>query len=282
VRLEWIESVLPAPRLGEVEVVRERPWSLVMKVPTARGVFWFKENRAETLYEAALIEALAGWAPGRVLDPVAIDAARGWSLLPDGGPTLREAGAADWESFLAGYAQLQRDLVPRGAAMLALGVPDLRPASMPGHLDALPVPAAVAGYLPTLLELCGELAQSPVPASIQHDDLHDANIFTSGRIFDWGDASLAHPFGTLLVTLRVAARLGQEVDRLRDAYLEPWTDLAPRAQLLREARVAQQVAKVGRALSWQRALAGASEAEVAQWEDPVSGWLEELLADSPD
>jgi Phosphotransferase enzyme family len=281
VHLEWIDSVLPAPRSGEPEVVRERPWSLVVKVPTAQGRYWFKENRAQTRYEAGLIEALARWAPGRVPAPVAVDARRGWSLLPDGGPTLREAGDADWESLLAGYARLQRDLVPHAAEMLALGVPDLRPSAMPAHLKALAIPPAVAAYLPTLLELCAEMADGAIPPSLQHDDLHDANVFTSGHIFDWGDASLAHPFGTLLVTLRVAERLGQDTDRLRDAYLEPWNDLASRAQLLREAQIAQQVAKVGRALSWQRALAGSSPEVVATWEDPVSGWLEELL-DSPD
>jgi Phosphotransferase enzyme family len=281
VHVEWIDSVLPAPRGGEPEVARERPWSLVIKVPTGRGTYWFKENRAGTRYEAALIAALAAWAPGRVPTPVAVDAQRGWSLLPDGGPTLREAGGADWEVFLGGYARLQRDLAQHAGDMLALGVPDLRPRALPGHLDSLTIPPSVAGYLPTLRALCEELAQSPVPASIQHDDLHDANIFTSGQIFDWGDASLAHPFGTLLVTLRVAARLGQDVERLRDAYLEPWSDLAPRARLLREAQIAQQVAKVGRALSWQRALTGSPPEVVAEWEDPVSGWLEELL-DSPD
>ena len=50
------------------------------------------------------------------------------------------------------------------------------------------------------------------------------------RVFDWGDAVVGHPFGTLLVTLRVVAHWtglpngAPELLRLRDAYLEPWTD----------------------------------------------------------
>ncbi len=176
----WVESlVTPA---GPYEVVRERPWSLVVKVPTAQGVFWFKENRAGTVYEAALIGALAQWAPGRVLEPVAIDPARGWSLLPDGGPVLRSIEGADWAPFLARYAALQRDLFVHVPEMLALGVPDIR--RVDEHLGALPIPPSVVDYLPKLRELADELAHSPAPATLQHDDLHDANVFATGQIFD--------------------------------------------------------------------------------------------------
>lgn len=56
-------------------------------------------------------------------------------------------------------------------------------------------------------------------------------------------------------------------------------DLASRERLLREVRLATHVAKVSRALSWQRALGGRPVPE--GFGDPVSGWLAELLADSP-
>ena len=49
------------------------------------------------------------------------------------------------------------------------------------------------------------MAASAVPMRLQHDDLHDGNVFADGRVFDWGDASVGHPFGVLLVTSRVAA-----------------------------------------------------------------------------
>lgn len=70
-----------------------------------------------------------------------------------------------------------------------------------------------------------------VPETIQHDDLHGANVFRGDgtlRILDWGDSCVSHPFVTLFVTflhleemdgpLRGHAQLA----RLRDAYLEPW------------------------------------------------------------
>jgi len=79
--------------------------------------------------------------------------------------------------------------------------------------------------------MCKELAASGVPETVQHDDLHMANVYARGRrlrVLDWGDASISHPFASLLVTFRFigrAARLPPQdprFTRLRDAYLEAW------------------------------------------------------------
>ena len=79
------------------------------------------------------------------------------------------------------------------------------------------------------------------PHTIQHDDLHGGNIVVGpagDRFFDWGDAVVAHPFATLTVTFNsIAHQTGRDLDdpafdRLRDAYLEAWTDVAPRDDLL--------------------------------------------------
>lgn len=103
------------------------------------------------------------------------------------------------------------------------------------------------------------------PVLSEHAELHRR---------DWGDAAVSHPFGVLLVTLRSVADLGATaVARLRDAYLEPWTDLAPLAELRELAGAARRVQPVLRALAWERALRGADDAERAPWGDPVAGWL---------
>ena len=47
-----------------------------------------------------------------------------------------------------------------------------------------------------------------IAAQIQHDDLHGGNILVGpagDRIFDWGDAAVAHPFGTLTTTFNSIA-----------------------------------------------------------------------------
>jgi hypothetical protein len=285
VELAWIDEHLPTARTGPLEVFRDRPWSMVARVPTGAGAVYAKENRGDTRYEAALVQALARWVPDRVLTPIAVDVRRGWTLLPDGGPILREVEGTEpdhWERLLADHARLQRDLAPRVDELLALGVPDHRPATFEANLARLPASEALAAELPALHEDNECLRQGGIPMSLQHDDLHDGNVFADGRVFDWGDASVGHPFGVLLVSLRVAADQFQVEDgdplvlRLRDAYLEPWSDLADRASLLAQVRAAVQPAKVGRALAWQRALAEADAPGLAEWGDPVAGWLDEL------
>jgi Phosphotransferase enzyme family len=296
-------GALGVPVTGPVERVRVRPWSVQLRVPTGQGPVWFKANIAGGAYEAALVAAFAGWAPDAVLAPLAVDAGRGWLLTPDGGPTLREASAgapdlAAWEAMLVAYAELQRRVAGRSAELVALGVPDLRPALVPDRLAALlDDPAvradlgadrharigALAGEYATW---CAELAADGVPATIQHDDLHDGNVLAVDgryRFFDWADASVAHPFGSLLVALRVAGYLftvdaqAPQLARLRDAYLEPWTAQADRKSLLRSATLAARVAIVGRALSWQRALDGAETPVADDDRTAVAEWLAELL-----
>jgi hypothetical protein len=52
-------------------------------------------------------------------------------------------------------------------------------------------------FAPRFAELCDEIAAYGIPESIQRDDLHHNNLYTSGshlRVLDWGDSSIAHPF----------------------------------------------------------------------------------------
>ena len=80
-------------------------------------------------------------------------------------------------------------------------------------------------------ELCDELAAYDVPETIQHDDLHHANLYVHAgrmRVLDWGDASISHPFASLVVTFRfleertTLAPGDPWFARLRDGYLESW------------------------------------------------------------
>jgi aminoglycoside phosphotransferase (APT) family kinase protein len=95
--------------------------------------------------------------------------------------------------------------------------------------------------LPVYNDRCAELAASPVPDSLQHDDLHsnnacwpgEADDLSSVRIIDWGDASVGHPFETMLATLNSIAfhagalRVDRRMEdprllRIWDAYMEPF------------------------------------------------------------
>jgi hypothetical protein len=297
---------------GPPEQVRVRAWSTAIRVPTDDGgAVWLKSVGAGSAQEPPLALALGGWVPGRVLVPLAADAGRRLLLLPDGGTTLRASGRGGaveaWEALLADHARLQVAVAAHAGEMVGLGVPDTRPERLPalvaelladdgallaGSPDGIDpaLRARLHGSLAELADECRALAAGPVPASVQHDDLHDGNVFVAGdgfRFFDWGDASVAHPFLSLLVPLRVAAATlgvppGSPVlRRLRDAYLRPWQVFAE-APVLRElAGSALRIAPLARALTWRRVLLGVLPPERAEWQASVPGWLAESAGPGP-
>nr|BFE56831.1 phosphotransferase [Dactylosporangium thailandense] len=254
--LAWLDDRLAAAgrrRTGDVTVPRVRPWGTVMRAGTDRGPVWLKLPAPDTAFEVALYPLLHRLAPDHVLAPLAADPARGWLLLPDGGATLRDRPAEEFEKVLPRYGELQRALAPAAAELLALGMADMRPAMLPRRLDeALALVDGVAEVRARrawFAEIAAALAGSVVPPSLDHADLHPGNVFADdGRCYDWGDSVVGHPFGSMLVALRGAG------DRARDAYLEVFTDLAPLRELREDLRRARIAGNVIRALTWHRAL----------------------------
>lgn len=262
---------------GSIEQPHVYPWATAMRVPTAEGDLWFKAVGAGHLFEPRLTTLLAEAFPGRVTDVIEIDAERGWMLMRDAGTRLRElerAGLSDWEAVLPRYAEIQIGMAARIAELLDLGVPDQRLAGLANDVEALldddrallldepegltsAQRGELRGRMPELRGLVAELQAAEIPETIQHDDLHDGQVFVQeGRhvIADWGDSCISHPFHTLTVTLRALAwRHGLEPEaepllRLRDAYLEPYR--APPEV----ADVAYRTGTLARALAWHRHL----------------------------
>jgi hypothetical protein len=308
--LEWATDRLAERGValdGKPEQPHVRAWSTAFRLPVGSGSVWLKSVGPGSDQEPALVEALGEWVPERVLVPFAVHRERRLMLLPDGGATVRAAGRASsvetWEAMVRDYAQLQLELVPRVQQMLDLGVPDLRPERLPdlaaemladeaflrvdslGGLPAEQRERLVAG-LGRFREQCRRLADSGIPASVQHDDLHDANVFVTDdgyRFFDWGDANVAHPFVSLLVPLSAAAR-SLEVSsgdphllRIRDAYLEPWTAYGDARTLRQVCDLALAVGPLPRAMTWRRILRGVHPIERVEWQDAVPGWIAEYL-----
>ena len=238
--MDWIRThVTP---LGDLEVVHERPWSTVSRVPTAGGTVFFKQCAPVQAFEPGLTAALFERWPDRVPEVLGHDVERAWLLLADAGTPIGARGNPPeaWESILPRYAELQRGEVAHVDEHLANGVPDLRLAALPARFEELlrhELPLAteeisrLRRFAPNFSELCAELDGRGIPPSIQHDDLHMNNVYEkdgSRRVMDWGDASVAHPFFSLVVTFRfLEERTGLAPSdpwftRLRDAYLEPW------------------------------------------------------------
>jgi aminoglycoside phosphotransferase (APT) family kinase protein len=206
--------------------------------------------------------------PDIVLTPLAVDLDRGWMLLPDGGERLREVLARErnpdrWLEIVPRYAELQIAAAEHVDELLAAGSPDYRLDRLPGlageAASKLGVAAPPAGRID---DVRARLAAFGVPESIQHDDLHDGNVFVRPEgyaVFDWGDGCVSHPFASLLVALRgIAHRFelaehDRDLERVRDAYLEPWAGFGPRSELLGAVELAGVMGRLSRALAWFRA-----------------------------
>jgi hypothetical protein len=237
---DWIRAQVDA--VGPIEIAHQRPWATVLRVPLADGIAWFKACAPVQAFEPRLTGELFSRWPDRVPGVLARDDQRAWLLLADAGTPVRVLGNPPeaWLRALPRYAELQRGEAPHARDHLAHGVPDLRVATWPARYDDLvnndlPLDSheirRLREFTPRFSELCSGLAARNVPETIQHDDLHMANLYRDGarlRVLDWGDSSISHPFASLVVTFRFLEEFNKLPPgdpwflRLRDAYLEPW------------------------------------------------------------
>ena len=237
---QWIRAHV-SPVAG-IETGHERPWAAVSRVSVPDGVVWFKECAPVQGFEPALTAALFGRWPDRMPEVLAHDVSRRWLLLADAGMPVGAIGnpPSVWLEALPLYAELQRAEAAHVDEHLAAGVPDLRVGVLPAcysELLARDLPLSrdevesLRRFTPRFVELCASLDAHGVPPSVQHDDLHMNNLFVDDgrlRFLDWGDASISHPFMSLVITFRfLEERNGMRpgdswFSRLREAYLEPW------------------------------------------------------------
>ena len=275
----WIRAHVEP--VDTIETMHERPWSTVLRVPLADGVAWFKACGPVQAFEPRLSAELFARHPDRVAEVLGHDEERGWLLLRDAGTPIREFGNPPeaWLTVLPRYAELQRGEAAHTHDHLAHGVPDLRVATLPARYEdllqgELPLESGeidrLRAFAPRLAELCDELVAHDVPETVQHDDLHMANVFErSGRyrVLDWGDSSISHPFASLVETFRFLEEVTGLAPgdpwfaRLRDAYLEPW------GRGLEDVfDLAMRVGAVAHTIAWLRQRDHLSENERAEFD----------------
>jgi hypothetical protein len=282
----WIREEaarIDAQTVDVIEQTHVRPWSTVLRARSQRGDLYFKANASQLRHEAALVSLLAERRPDCVSPLLAADVERGWMLMSDAGIRLREIvqrerDLSPWLEILPLYAGLQIDLASDAEAIVALGVPDLRLANVPTMYEALLDSLAglppndrsrLVGNVSRVREMCDELRGYVLPETIQHDDLHDGQVFVRDgryRILDWGDACVSHPFFTLSVTLEGTLAWGiddvqgsVQIEPFRDAYLAPFARLDDRRDLDTACTTALRLGWVCRAINCH--LAGSEAAE---------------------
>jgi aminoglycoside phosphotransferase (APT) family kinase protein len=183
------------------------------------------------------------------------------------------------------YAELQIAASEHVDELLGVGLPDYRLDRAPALSEEVAGKLGVASPPREHVEaLTAELAAIGVPDSVQHDDLHDGNVVVRPdggyAVFDWGDSCASHPFASLVVGLRGIAHrfeLGErdsDIEQARDAYLEPWSRFAPRAELLRAVELSAAVGRLSRALAWL--LAYSAEQSKDESVDSARWWFDEF------
>jgi len=278
-----VQRATTGEELGDFEVVRATPWSTVVRWVVDGRHVWGKAVCPGFASECSLLPLLAKKAPSRILAPIATNPADGWLLLPDGGETLEGlADATVWGDVMVGYADVQLSVAGDPTSLMSVGCHDLRPHAAVSRLETM----MDEGQLPTDLSLVSgargvadQIDLDLVPASVQHDDLQPNNVFADGRVFDWGDASLAHPFASLLTAL-LPSRPGSETEKIqvRDRYLTRFLEDAHSktsslAVLKQQADLAVKLAPIGRIDTWFRAPAAAR----AAYPEAIHRWFEHLV-----
>ena len=260
-------------RTGEVEVERLRPWSAVARVPTATGLVWFKESAPTLAFEPALTAYVAARRPDCTAPVLAAEGPR--LLTANVGPRLGELLEADepalaWAEIVVLYAELQIGLAHETETLLALGVPDSRPARIAAKHGAQ--------------KLVRRLGDS-VPLSLIHEEVHGGNVCVRDGepvFIDWAEASISHPFSGLVNTLRAVGP--EDARRIRDLYLGPWTRFAPLSDLRAVFAAAYALGCLCRSETWSRLLSPLAEEDRGDFDHNVTAWLE-IFADalaSPD
>jgi hypothetical protein len=266
---------------GPVEQAHARLWSCMVTAPAERGPLYFKAVEPSFAFEAPLTEALAQRWPAHLPPVVASDAAHGWLLTAHGGQVVRdlvrgEDGVTHWERLLAQFARMQIESAGEADRLIALGVPDRRLARMrrlyqaivadretllvgrPGGLTEEDWERAQA-FGPEMEALCTELADCGLPDGLHHDDFGPGNALLgpSGDyiFFDWSDCAVTAPLCSLFIPLRWARYVldydDAALERMREAYLEPWRTVVSGEQLERALPLALRLAKLQRALTWR-------------------------------
>lgn len=308
----WVETHLKRHSLTpleHIELVTDRPWSRVWKLTTGSSPLYCKAVAPFMNAELALTAELYRSHPDLVPEPLAMNSEKGWLLAADAGPMMRTffdktPRPEPWFRILADYARLQLDWMEHSISLRSLGVPDRSVKTLAAQVAPL-IDMALAievadeadrlrpehrPPLEALLNEWGDFADSLYPGdlsdTLNHGDLHDGNIAWQagqGRIFDWGDASVSHPFVSMRsVLLTLERRFG-----LKDgdpglypyiqAYLAPWKAQLPEVDidaLFAESRKAWPLVSL---LSWHHAIQNRGDERSRSYDYAIPTLFREFL-----
>lgn len=261
-----------------VEQLYTKYGACMLRGNTTDGKVYLKALPPSFAREPQLVAYLARHFPRLVPPILAINETHNWLLMQQApGRLLSDLiDVSAWERALCTFAELQIACVSRKEELLAIGCPDLRLSVISAQLKPLLDDQAALRVdqsdglsreqviqlrtrVPELQATCHCLAECGVPETLEHGDFNPMNILVQdGQMtyLDWTDASLTHPFFSALRLLSyfLPTSLKEQhphlIQRLRTAYLEPWTAYAPMDRLLQAFEHATTPMLLHRALNY--------------------------------
>jgi tRNA A-37 threonylcarbamoyl transferase component Bud32 len=280
----WIDIQLSQKnidRIAEIEQLRIRHWSTVLRISTNVGDIYFKAVIPELAFEATLTEMLARWYPDCMPQILAISRENGWLLMGDGGTSLNENLKTEddiqhWLYILPIYAQLQKDLSNNLDKLVEIDVCKRRLENLPELYEELLAKTEILAInhhegislseyqslqdkTNLFTSWCEQLAAFEIPQTLHHGDLHGSNIFINdGRyiFFDWGDSSISHPFFSIRdIYASLNRRFGLEENsfwfqQIKDCYLSSWVEYQSKERLEIAFELAEKISPIPDILRW--------------------------------
>jgi hypothetical protein len=212
----------------------DEPWSTVWRLDNG---LWRKRCKGAWRFEVPLTVGLSSRWPDRVAEVV--EHGDDWFVTRDAGTRIAEEDPR-WLDAIRRYVELQQGEAAHAEEHVVAGVPDRRLATLPAWYELLVEEVRdeqLRAFAPRFAELCADLASRRIPETIQHDDLHQYNVYIRDgetRILDWGDSCVSHPYFSLVATLRHVPDQG-----ITRTFLEAWGgDEKTLALALRVGRIA--------------------------------------------
>ena len=296
--IEWANQELGSEI--NYEEIKNTDTSIVLEGIYEGDSVYLKSANQAAFFESHLTAYLSKNFPNTTVELLAVNHKSNWIVMKKlPGVLLRTTKSMKaYELMIRNYTILQRQVMPNVNEVLSLGVIDRRlPILWKEIDDNLELLCAtgldeedtlkILSIKSELLSMCEEMV-GVFPDTLEHGDLHSGNVFiedNSFRFFDWGDASITHPFLSIRVFWNSLFELLEEdtdenwmrkISEFRPAYLDMWKDYAPISILKRQLLLAEQVGCVYRALSWHLYITPYRTNKEESFNKPAQ-WLKLLL-----
>ena len=259
--LRWADSILAergTPRTGPAEQVKTWNLSSLWRLPLGSSAAWLKvvppffahESRMLALLDSTVVPLLiAADGPRMLLEDIpGVDQYR-----VVGAPTLLMV------RILVG---LQVELADRVDELVALGLPDWRPAPLAEAAAGVVarsapelepgVVARLERFFEGLAQRSAEVESCGIPVTLVHGDFHRGNVRGTPerlRLLDWGDCGVGHPLLDQIAFLEYLPQ--QEHAVVLREWSRLWRAAVPGCDPDRAAQLLEPVAALRRAVVYQ-------------------------------